>query len=267
MTIGAFETYLAQAATETIHQTKVSLTTVAGRHYSTWLTTPFAGTAPTTAAVPSRTIAGAIGQQNAVNSSTNLRLRNLQFSRAQSGMIILCDRLSHQGGLSGTVTTNQTTNLPTAALTRYTDGVGVMAGLEIYTQIGATATSVNVSYTNQDGTSGIGSPQTVFGGTAFREASRMVILPLAAGDSGVRAVASVTVLATTGTAGNFGVTLFKPLLALPVIGGAVQNYDSMLAMNGQMPRILDDACLFWLHVSTTTSTGIFAYTANFAQDV
>lgn len=265
MAIGALETYLAQRPTEIMHRTKIALTVVAGRMYSDWLVTPFAGTAPTTAAVPSRTIAGAIGQSNAASSAVNLRLRRLAMARSNPGMMVLCDRLSHQGGLSGITTGAQTTNLPTAALTRYTDGEGVMAALEIYTQIGATSTTVTASYTNQAGTAGRTTQATPWGNTGFREASRFVILPLQQGDTGVRAVASVTNAATTGTAGAFGVTLFKPLLVVPV-SGAFQDMDAMLGLACQNLRILDDACLFWLHMSTTTSTGVLQYTAEFAQD-
>jgi hypothetical protein len=180
---------------------------------------------------------------------------------------MLADRLSHQGGLSGTVTTAQTTNLPTAALTRYTTGVGVIAALDVYTQIGTTATTVNASYTNQDGTAAVASQATPFGATGFREASRSIILPLAQGDTGVRSVESVTVLATTGTAGNFGVTLYRPLLLFP-IGGLNQWYDinPLLGGGSNMPEVLDDACLYWLFVADTTASGILQASLSFEED-
>jgi hypothetical protein len=181
-------------------------------------------------------------------------------------MLVLCDRLSHQGGLSGTATGAQTTNLPTAALTRYTDGVGVMLGLEIYTQIGTTATTITASYTDQDGNTGQTTAATAWGATGFREASRLVVLPLAAGDTGVRAVASVTAAATTGTAGNFGVTLFKPLVAIPCVGSVIQDHDALLGMSSQLVQILDDACLFWLYVSTTTTAGVLQASLEFIED-
>lgn len=128
-----------------------------------------------------------------------------------AGSYTLCDRLSHQGNLNATATTAQTTNLPTAALPRYTDGVGVMMALEIYTQIGATTTSFTVSYTNSDGTSGRTSPPMTIGNTGYREANRFIQIPLASGDKGVRSVESITLAGTTGTAGAMGITLYKPL--------------------------------------------------------
>lgn len=207
-----------------------------------WVASSPAGTAPTTAAAPTRTTAGAL---QIVNGSGVLGIAAAAMNLGAT--VIICDRLSHQGGLSGTVTTAQTTNLPTSALTRYTDGVGVMMGLTIYTQIGATGTTVAASYTNQAGTSGQTTPSVVFGGTGFREANRIIMMPLAVGDTGVQAVASVTVTATTGTAGAFGVTLFKPLYAI-VAGNATGGHHVVDLISGNtgggLPEVVDDACLF-----------------------
>lgn len=221
-----------------------SIATVAGRAYDLWVPTVPAGAVPSTAVAPSRTTAGALGQENP--SSGQLSIIAARFSALNPGNYLLIDRLSHQGGLSGIVTTAQTTNLPTAALTRYTDGEGVMVGLSIYTTVGTTASTITMSYTNQAGTSGRTSPAVVFGGTAFREASRMIMVPLQSGDSGVRSVQSVTVLATTGTAGNFGVTLFRPLYAI-----CVPDASGVLAAGGfitgstcgGIAKIEDNACI------------------------
>lgn len=236
-----------------------TLTTMAGRTYDAWVAQAIPGVAPTTAVAPTRTTTGAVGQENSTTGT--LGLIGARFNAMNPGVYVVCDRLSHQGGLSGTVTTAQTTNLPTAALTRYTGGVGVMMGLSIYTQIGSTATTVAASYTNQAGTAGRTAPLTVFGGSGFREAGRLCLLPLQSGDTGVRAVASVTVTATTGIAGAFGVTLFKPLAAVICdeqhgvsVAGLING-----RMSGGLPEIVDDACLFILAVSqSTNSSGVGA---------
>src|SRR5512138_1596168 len=96
--------------------TKSSIATAAaGRLMSMWTAAPFAGSAITTAAAPDFSTTGAL-----FRSPTGLAtwLRDFTLSKFQGGTVIIYDRLSHQGGLSGTVTTAQTTNLPTAALTR-----------------------------------------------------------------------------------------------------------------------------------------------------
>lgn len=253
------------------------LSTVQNKLYSTWVWTPNAGAAPTTAAVPARDIAGALGQQN--GGGTALRIAGIKWSSMMApgassiqggGGYFLCDRLSHQGGLSGIVTTAQTTNLPTAALTRYTTGVGVWAALEIYTQIGATATTVTASYTDQGGAAGNITPAVAFGATGFREISKLVMLPNAAGDNGFRSVESVTVLATTGTAGNFGVTLFKPLLFLAPGHQESSLFEPVLGnLGGGYPEILDDACLFWVFVPSSSAMSALAaaqYEISFAED-
>jgi hypothetical protein len=214
---------------------------------------PSGQVAPTTAVVPTRNGAGFLGQEN--STSGNLFVTGLKHEPTVQSTIIIADRLSHQGGLSGTTTGAQTTNLPTAALTRYTDGVGVMLGITIYTAVGATATTITASYTNQAGTSGQTTPLTVFGGTGFNAANRMCLLPLASGDTGVRAVASVTITASTLTAGNFGVTLFKPLAAFYLPAPLEQVNANFLDgyMRGGIPEVLDDAALFPIIYSTAGS--------------
>jgi hypothetical protein len=160
--------------------------------------------------------------------------------------LVAIDLLNHSGGLDGTVTTEQTTNLPTAALTRHTGGDGVMIGLVLYTTIGTTATTISVRYTNQAGTANQVSTATSFGGTNFNAGSRLILIPLAAGDTGVRSVEGVTLTATTGAAGNFGVCLFKPLMnfSLDSTTGAMPiDAVSSGGMIGSMAEFDDDACL------------------------
>lgn len=212
---------------------------------SMWLAAPNAGAAPTTAVVPTRATVGALGQQN----GTGLRIVKTSIGSGVTGLLMLCDRLSHQGGLVGNVGTAQTTNLPTAALTRYTSGVGVMMGIEIYSTIGTTPTTVTTSYTDQDGNAAQISQTSPIGGTSFREPRRLLWLPLAADDYGVKSVESVTLLATTGTAGNIGVTLFKPLLMISMPSRAGRQPDPILGeLGGGLPEIVTDACLFWLYL-------------------
>jgi hypothetical protein len=257
--MGSFASWSAYIAArndsrQDVYMVKQSPALVAGRARDLWVSAPLAGAAPTTAAAPTKATTGAItGWENSGGSFQN-RIPGGNLGSFYPGVWVLCDRLSHQGGLSAVTTGAQTTNLPTSALTRYTSGDGVMMGLTIYTQIGTTGTTITTSYTNQAGTAGQASPAIVFGGTGFREAQRMLLVPLASGDKGVRAVANVNVLATTGTAGAFGVTLFKPLLAFPQwsVNAPVDPVISG-SMFGGFPEILDDACLFWLHFSNNAA--------------
>jgi hypothetical protein len=174
-----------------------------------------------------------------------------------AGGIILVDLLNVSGGLSGIVTTAQTTNLPTAALTRHTTGEGVMAGIVFYTTVGTTATTVTISYTNSAGVSGRTSTPTTFGGTNFREVNILIPIPLEAGDTGVESIESVTVTATTGTAGNFGVCMFKPLamVSLESATGAMPlDAVSTGCIIGSLAEIDPDACLAISVFSATTTS-------------
>jgi hypothetical protein len=174
-----------------------------------------------------------------------------------AGGMILVDLLNVSGGLSGTVTTAQTTNLPTAALTRHTTGEGVMAGIVIYSTVGTTATTVTISYTNSAGVSGRTSTPTSFGGSGFREPAILIPIPLQAGDTGIRSIESVTVTATTGTAGNFGVCMFKPLAMISLesaTGTMPLDSVSTGCIIGSLAEIDPDACLaISLFSATATS--------------
>lgn len=267
MAITDFDSFVAKrtALRERVLATKASIVTSAGRRSSLWTAAPFAGATPSTAAVPTRATAGALGQQN--GGGTALRATLADLGSTAVGSIWLCDRLSHQGGLVGDSASAQTTNLPTAALTRYTTGAGVHALLEVYSIVGTTATTFTTSYTNQDGTSGRTSIASTIGGVGFREVGRAFDIPLQLSDSGVRAVASVTLAATTGTAGNFGVTLYKPLLHFPIQQAlTLHEFDPLLALSANLPEIIDDACLFWLVRPVSTASGIIVAQLGFAED-
>lgn len=219
---------------------------------SEWISSgmPVAGITPTTTAVTcDRTTTGALGQGNKAGSEQRAILRRYgegSLGVAVGGMFMLVDRLAHVGGLSGTVITAQTVSTP--ALTRFTSGVGVWAAAEIYVALGATATTITASYTNTVPTAGQATQPIVFGGAGFQNARRLLPLSLAAGDVGVTAVASCTVLASTALAGNFGITLFKTLGIWPT--NATWPFSNTMNPMGNMlpmPAIPDNACLQLLH--------------------
>jgi hypothetical protein len=222
-----------------------SLATQSGRWYDLFTTAVPVGVAPTTPVAPTRTTAGALPFVNA-NAGAKLGVMGGDVFTTLPGIYILCDRLSHQGGLSGAVATSQVTNLPTAALTRFTSGVGVMAAITVYVAIGATAGTLSATYTNSSGTAAQVSPVVVLGGSGSRELGRMVLIPLAVGDVGVQSVQSIICTTPSATAGNMGVTLFKPLAALIVDSAAgISHCDFVTgSFGGGLPEIPDNACPF-----------------------
>jgi hypothetical protein len=211
---------------------------------------------PTTSVALNKDSAQSMGPIPAISSGrlTFLGAR-INTSTFGAGGMLLVDLLNVSGGLNATLTTAQTTNLPTAALTRHTTGEGVMAGIVVYTQIGSTATTVTISYTNSSGRTSIA---TSFGGSGFREVGVLLPIPLQAGDTGVESIESVTVTATTGTAGNFGVCLYKPLamISLESATGAMPlDSVSTGCIIGSLAEIDPNACLA-ISVFSAVSTSL-----------
>lgn len=236
-------------------------------YQSLWTVNPFAGATPSTAAALTMATAGSGDRLERFNPSASLYVAQARLGPAvnTSGCWILCDRLSHQGGLSGTVTGVVTTNLPTAALTRYTTGEGVWAAWEIYNTVGTTGTTFTCSYTNQAGTAGRTSLAQAFGATNNREANLIVPITLAAGDTGVRSVESTTIAASTLTAGNWGITLFKPLVMIPKLVQMGTDWDAMFGGGGNLAEIVDDACLFWLSTGHISTHGLMSGQLHFIE--
>lgn len=202
---------------------------------------------PTASIALDRTSAHSIGPMPAVGSGRLTVLGARANTQERSGVtMVLVDMLNISGGMSGALTTPQTTNLPTAALTRFTSGEGVMAGIAVHATLGNTATTFTVSYTNQAGTAGRTSPAVAIGQTANNQAGRLITIPLEPGDTGVRSVESVTLAGTTGAAGNFGICLFKPLCAFALNdwqGAHVFDAVSSGGFFGALAEVHPDACL------------------------
>lgn len=267
--MGAFSDFDAyrdsiKAPVFTLPLVKINHTIDPNRTRSKWTGIMDAGSAPGAAAACSRATPGAKSGLRATTASLYpVEFYVFSSQYLTSGVIIIADRLSHQSGLSGTVTTQQTTNLPTAALTRYTSGVGVMAALEAYTAVGTTGQTATLNYTNSDGTSGQTSRPLVIGGAADDGGVQFYPASLADGDIGVRSVEGVTLSGSTGAAGNFGVTLFRPLLAIPVNHQGGERAGPLNPGIGGLwafPEFNDDACLMDLYISGIgADSGYFGY--------
>ncbi len=231
-------------------------TAKAGRLISLWGMDgyPGFGSNPAgSAAYPDNTQAGGMLQADP-GGGRQLWLMDMDAGNRTGGITFLYDRLATFGGLSGTTTSPQTVNLN--AITRYTDGAGNFIACIIDTQIGATARTITASYTDQSGNSGSTTQAIAFGGTGDREANRMIVLPLATGDTGVRAVASVTISASTGTAGAFGVIIGHWLHRVGGTLPGVGNSPTALLPGGPV-EIKTDACLaFAQQIGTTTDSSI-----------
>ena len=236
----------------------------AGTFVSLWRATgqPGQGAIPAAAAVCDNALTGAIGfTQQTAPATTYGAWANATCSN--SAMTVeIHDRLMHMGGLNGTLTTAQTvgvdisTNLATANLSarkgdaNYSD---IQWWLEWYTATGSTAATATVAVTYNDGTTGTLSASLA----ATRPASLMIplngLIPSAAAGKYIRAITTVTLSATTGTAGSFGVTATRPRMTLPLsLANKMEIFD--WAALG-LPEIFNSSCLFPLVLTSTTSSG------------
>ena len=234
----------------------------AGTYVSLWRATgqPGQGAIPAAAAVCTNALTGAIGftQQTAPATTYGAWLNSVSSNAAMT--VEIHDRLMHMGGLNGTLTTAQTVNVDINANlasnnlaarigdANYSD---IQWWLEWYTATGATAVTATVGVTYNDGTTGTLSAALA----ATRPASFMLPLNGLNTSAGkfIRDVDTVTLSATTATAGSFGVTATRPRMTLPLnIANKMEVADwQMLGL----PEITNSSCLFPLVLTSTTSSG------------
>jgi hypothetical protein len=225
---------------------------IAGRPASLWrydgVNWP-GGAIPGAVAAPTRATTGALLGWTNPGGGREKHVIQAWGTGLVAGTMIVYDRLLQYNGV-GNVNTAQTVG---GALTRNTGGVGNFAFMEIGTQIGTTATTVSMSYTNEAGTTGRTSPSVAIGNTGFREATRAIMLPLQAGDHGIQAVASFTLAASTGTAGNVSLVVGKPLAYIGIGAPGDPGFrDFIVGMPG-VPKIDTDACIAALWIPNTTT--------------
>ena len=212
---------------------------------------------PTTSVALDRTSLESIGPIPSLSSGQLSLLGGRLNTSGPAGIaLIVIDLLNVNGGLSAAVTTPQTTNLPTAALTRYTSGEGVMAAVIIHINVGSAAVTFTVSYTNSAGVSGRTSTATAMGGGGAidRTARTFIPIPLQTGDTGIRSIESLTLAASTTLAGNIGVCLYKPLAMIPLNnaeGAMPVDAISTGGFVGSLTGIDPDACITLLANSNT----------------
>jgi hypothetical protein len=236
----------------------------AGTYVSLWRATgqPGQGAIPAAAAVCNNALTGAIGftQQTAPATTYGAYLNAVSGLAAMT--VEIHDRLMHRGGLNGTLTTAQTVGVDIDA-NLASNNISARIGdanysdiqwwLEWYTATGATAVTATVGVTYNDGTTGTLSAALA----ATRPASFMLplngLIPAAAAGKYIRSVDTVTLSATTGTAGSFGATATRPRMTLPLnIANKTEAADwQMLGL----PEIYNSSCLFPLVLTSTTSTG------------
>lgn len=237
----------------------------ANSYCSLWRATgqPGQGAIPTVVATCNNTTVGTIGFKQQTSPITSYGAY-LEIATGNAAMTMeLHDRLAHMGGLNGTLTTAQSVNLDLSTLLS-TDNINERKGddnysdvqwwLEWYTATGSTAVTATISVTYNDGTTG---NLTSLSLAATRPASHAILLnsliPSAQSGKFIRGVVSITLSATTGTAGSFGVTATRQRMTL---SAPIANFKFVAdwAQLG-LPQIYNSSALFPIVLTSTTSTG------------
>lgn len=243
----------------------VSKASIASQSSNTWVSLwratgyPAQGAIPAAAAVCDNATVG--GHTLSASTSGTQHWSGHTVRSGNSGMLAIAyDRLAHMGGLSGTVTTAQSANIDLATLGVSADRIGAADYTEIdwwlewYTATGSSAVTVTVNVTYSDSSSGNLNAISL---AATRPASYCLnlreYLPTAKAGLGIKGVNTVTLSATTGTAGSFGVTAGRQISEASAI---VANYPVTERFSAAtMPDIRDDSCIAWAVMTSTTSTG------------
>lgn len=238
---------------------------LAGNYCSLWRATgqPGQGAIPAAAASCNNTLLGGMNFTQQTTPATSY-LGYMELAAGNAAMTLeIHDRIAHMGGLNGTLLTAQTvgvdlnallgTNNTTARIgdSNYSD---VNWWLEWYTATGATASNATINVTYNNGTTGNLTVIAV-GGTvgASRMMSLNALVPAAQAGLFIRHVNTVTLSASTATAGSFGITATRIRASL---GAPIANMKFMAdwAQLG-FPEVANSACLFPIVLTSTTSSG------------
>lgn len=217
---------------------------------------PAQGAIPTAPEILNNQTLGGLNFDNPVGAN-NHYIGRIHAVASSAGLdVYFHDRLGQMGGLSGIVTTPQAVGLDVSLATENLDDrIGkadfseVQWWLEWYSTTGSTAVTATVSYTNAAGVSGqiatVSIPASTAGGRALRIFT----------DNGeaIRSIESVTLSASTGTAGNFGVTASVFLSSITL---GLQNAGTVFdyAATG-LQKVEKNSCIAILIIPGAASTG------------
>lgn len=238
----------------------------AGQWHSLWRATgqPGQGGIPGATAACDHTTTGGHGfAQQSSPATSYIGLVDAVCANA-STTLEFHDRLAHMGGLVGNSTSAQTVSLDLDSLksgNNLTARIGsanysdVQWWAEWYTDTGSTASNLTCNVTYDDGSTG---NLTAVSLGATRRASFMQslngLIPSAKSGNYIRGVNSVTLSASTGTAGSFGITATKYRAGCYRPLANTRMTDDWAALG--CPEVPNSSCLFMVEIAGTTSTGI-----------
>lgn len=153
-----------------------------------------------------------------------------------------------------------------ANVDRYPDGAGLRLAVISISTMGANAPTMQINYTNQAGVTG---KQTIAGCVSTAAAPNGTILnsgnaankygpflPLAANDSGVKDIESLTWGGTAHASGSVAILLCKPLIGAPIPVPATGLFNLLDLVNSipALPRLRNGCNLGFLFFQTGATT-------------
>ena len=237
----------------------VTGTLVAGRPHSLFYTAGIPGAA----VAPTPGIGGAVltsyaGQIPFTNpGSGNTYLARFLGQATQAGTLLLCDRLWHNSGITITSTSPQaltgSAQIPARDANGTNAGEGVFAGVEVSAQTGAGTPTLTLTYTDQSGnpnataTNVVATVATSIVGTFYP-------IGLAAGDTGVQTVQSLT-LSASWISGTLSLVAYRVLARLEIT--LANSPNAADALTAGFARAYDNTVPFLIFIpQTTTSSNI-----------
>lgn len=207
--------------------------------------------------VPTKDTTGAIAWSNPTNPAIAV-LAGMNFEFATAGTLFLCDRMWACSGF-GTVSTSLQSITTPGTLPSGRDpesGADVIPFIEIYTAPGATGATWTVTGTDANGNTG---RTWVAAHPANAETVGQMVMLLPGGGSpastlGMRAPASFQASASSGTAGDVGITLARYVGDVTSIANQSKGFRGPFDLG--LRRIYDDSCLMLRVLCSTTSTGL-----------
>lgn len=191
-------------------------------------------------------------------------LTNYATSVTVLGTTQLYDLIWYNTGLTVTTTTAQNITLPTLPnrdLYGANNGEGWNAAIYVTTATtnASAVTNTTLSYTDSDGNTGNTATIASFPATAV--AGAFIPFRLAAGDRGIKDIASIT-LGTSYVTGAISLILYRPIAIVP--NTVINNGGTMMPTVSPTPgmRLYNGTCLWYLILtSATTATTVQGVTS------
>ncbi len=188
-------------------------------------------------------------------------ITSLDMSSSQTGYQMLFDCLWVNSGLAVTTTTAQTVNsvtLPARDANGATNGEGCVIGLLTTTAHtnGAVISNSTVTYTNSQGTGSRTATLTAIVGSqipATAVIGNLNFFNLAAGDTGVQSIQSITLNTSLG-AGAASLMILRPLISRSILLANAGSH-SQQPMNPGV-RLYNGSCILHCYQATGTGTAV-----------